>query len=76
MIGPGQYDKLCSLVRSRARATGAIVIVFGGEHGNGFSAQLPPSDVASIARVLREVADEVERDGVGAGGQRNDGTTS
>lgn len=62
MIGPGKYDKLCTLVRQRARAVGAVVFIVGGEHGSGFSAQLPPSEYATFAKALRDVADEIERD--------------
>jgi len=39
--GPGKYDDLCTLVRERAGADGAIVIVFGGTLGSGVSVQMP-----------------------------------
>lgn len=68
MIGPGKYDKLCTLVRHRARARGAILFVVAGEHGSGFSAQMPPEDYEYIVATLRYVADEIERDGLAAGG--------
>lgn len=59
-IGPGKYDDLCTYVREQAKATGAIVIVFDGEHGQGFSVQLPPWALHKIASVLRHVAREIE----------------
>jgi len=62
-IGPGKYDKLATLIRHRARATGVIVIVFGGEHGDGFSAQLPLDHTMSLPQILRSVADTIDRDG-------------
>lgn len=36
-LGPGKYDDLCTYVREKAKAEGAIVIVYGGERGQGFS---------------------------------------
>jgi hypothetical protein len=60
MIGPGKYDDLCTYVRVHAKAAGAIVIVFDGEHGPGFSCQLPPMALHKIATVLRTVAKEIE----------------
>ena len=62
MFGPGKYDRLCTLVRDRARARGAVLIVFDGEHGHGFSAQLPADGYDAVVLALRAVADEIERD--------------
>lgn len=63
MIGPGRYDALCTHVRLQAKAAGAIVIVLGGEKGDGFSAQLSPlMDGATIAWLLRDMARQIERD--------------
>ena len=62
MIGPGKYDDLATYVREKAKAVGAIVIVFQGKHGHGFSCQLPPSAVADVPSVLRQVANEIEQD--------------
>lgn len=67
MFGPGKYDRLCTLVRDRARARGAVLIVFDGEHGHGFSAQLPVEAYGAIVLALRSVADEIERDMTAAG---------
>lgn len=70
MIGAGKYDALCSYVRREAKAAGAIVMVFGGMHGEGFSAQLPPMlDGFTVARVLRDVAAQIERDAVAGTGR-------
>ena len=42
-IGPGKYDDLCTLLRERAgigeQGGGVLVIVLGGNRGNGFSCQ-------------------------------------
>ena len=60
-FGPGKYDAACTEIRERLHATGIILIVIGGEHGNGFSAQLPgylvletPEMLESVARQIRE----------------------
>ena len=58
-IGPGRYDKLCTLVRERAKATGAVVIVFGGERGDGFSMQAPMDITLDIATVLETMARQI-----------------
>ncbi len=60
--GPGKYDNICTLVREGTEARGVIVIILGGNLGNGFSAQFDPELAYSIdipAR-LREVADQME----------------
>jgi hypothetical protein len=62
MLGPGRYDALCTLARARAKARAALLIVIGGEHGDGFSAQLSREDMATVVRVLREVAATLEED--------------
>jgi hypothetical protein len=36
-VGPGKYHDLCTLVRGRAEAESAIVIVVNGKNGSGFS---------------------------------------
>ena len=61
-IGPGKYDDLCTYVREQAKAEGAIVIVFNGSKGHGFSAQLPlpPSELSTIASIFRDVARQID----------------
>jgi hypothetical protein len=66
-IGAGKYDKLATWVRERAKARGGVIlIVIGGEKGDGFSAQLAgvsSSDVLlRAAAALRGVANNIERD--------------
>lgn len=62
MQGPGKYDDWCSFVRFGTKAKGAMVLIFEGEHGNGFSSQLPPEQTAQIPDVLRQIADQIEAD--------------
>ena len=60
-IGPGKYDDLATIVRGQAAAEGVAVLVFNGAAGSGFSIQADPLIVATIPRVLRFMADEIEQ---------------
>lgn len=62
MFGPGKYDDLCTHVRNEARADAAIVIIFGGSKGNGFSTQGPIELQMQLPQLLRAVALQIERD--------------
>jgi molybdopterin synthase catalytic subunit len=62
MIGPGKYDALCSYVREQTKATGAIVIVMGGNHGDGFSAQTDALTLISLPKLLESVAAQIRAD--------------
>jgi hypothetical protein len=60
-LGPGKYDDLCTEVREKARARGAIVIVIEGDKGDGFSCQADllvtvrlPDLLESMAKQIRE----------------------
>lgn len=59
-IGPGKYDDLCTKAREEAGAEGAMLIIFGGKHGGGFSAQLPVTLTVDIPKILRDVARQIE----------------
>jgi hypothetical protein len=69
-IGPGKYDDVCTLVRERVGiggdvlSGGVIVIVFGGDKGNGFSCQADaittlklPDILENVARQMREATE-------------------
>ena len=62
MIGAGKYDELCTQARLGAKAKGAILIVLGGEHGNGFSGQFEAGVCVNLPSILREVAGQIEAD--------------
>lgn len=62
MIGAGKYDKLCTQVRSKARARGVLMIVVDGYMGSGFSCQLPADLMFKTPEMLRHMADEIEKD--------------
>lgn len=59
---PGKYNDLCTHVRKASHAAGAIVIVVGGDKGEGFSVQGDLTFMMAIPKMLRRVADEVEND--------------
>ena len=60
--GPSKYDRECTLVRESAQAKVVLVIVVGGDRGDGFAMQaggdVPPT---VVAKMLRNVADQIER---------------
>lgn len=62
-LGAGVYDDLCTYVREKAKAHSAIVMVFGGEHGAGFSCQAIGEVLLDLPRVLRVTADQIEKSG-------------
>jgi hypothetical protein len=55
-IGPGKYDDLCTLVRKRAKASGAVLIVFDGSKGPGFSVQATPMVTLQLPLLLEQIA--------------------
>ncbi len=59
-LGPGKYDHLATHVREQAKALGAIVIVFEGDHGSGFSVQAPLNITLKLPALLRTVAADIE----------------
>jgi hypothetical protein len=61
-LGPGKYDEACTAARVAARAQGALLLIFQGQHGNGFSAQVPADMLSRIPEGLRQVANEIESD--------------
>jgi len=62
MTGGGKYEEEARVLSEQLAATGIILIVLGGKRGNGFEVRIPPEDASALARVLREVADEMEED--------------
>lgn len=61
-IGPGKYDDLATLVHSRTKAIGVVLMVVGGTKGGGFSVQGPLDMVAALPGMLRNLARDIERD--------------
>jgi len=60
-IGPGKYDDLATYVREKTGAHSVIVVVIGGNKGEGFAMQT--DDVVIMMKtpeILRALADEIE----------------
>lgn len=61
-LGKGKYDDECTLVRERTNAMTAIVIIEGGDKGQGFSCQtIDPLVQVRLPQILRRVADDIEQ---------------
>lgn len=63
MKDKGKYDDICEYVREQTQAAGTLVIICDGNKGNGFSASF--TDVGlmvSIPTILRQVADQIEKE--------------
>jgi hypothetical protein len=59
----GKYNDLCTLLRERVRARGGVLLlIMGGERGNGLSIQATPDAFAELPATLRAVADQIEQD--------------
>lgn len=59
--GPGKYDAACTKALVETKAKVAILIVFGGEHGSGFSVNsVSPADELQLPKLLRDLADMIE----------------
>jgi hypothetical protein len=60
-IGPGKYDHLCTYVREQAHADAVLLIVLGGNLGNGFSCQSATEDLQKVLpSLLRQIAVQIE----------------
>lgn len=57
--GPGKYDALCTHVRKKANADGAIVIVIGGDRGPGFSVQVDAPTLLVLPELLEHMAAQI-----------------
>lgn len=59
-LGPGKYDKICEDARKAAKAVGAAVMIYHGEHGDGFSLVGPLEMIATLPNALRIMAKHIE----------------
>lgn len=60
--GPGKYDALATHVREATGAEGVVIMVVGGNQGNGFAVQAPLSLLLDLPRALHIVADGIAAD--------------
>jgi hypothetical protein len=61
-LGKGIYDDLCTYVREKSGGEGAVVIIFGGKNGSGFSAQADMGVQMGIPDMLELLAKEIRND--------------
>jgi hypothetical protein len=61
-IGPGKYDEALTVARQLCGATGAVLIVFGGENGPGYSCQATLEMMETMPNMLRLMANGIEAD--------------
>jgi len=61
-IGRARYDEACGEARMTTEAEGVLLIVFGGNKGNGFSAQIPQHLLMQVPEILRYVAEQIQKD--------------
>jgi hypothetical protein len=62
-FGPGKYDDELTDVRAKTRAAGALLLIFDGTKGSGFSAQLSLELTLKLPAILRDVARQIEAKG-------------
>ncbi len=62
MIGPGKYDGECRVLQELLQANGVLLAVVGGKKGTGFSCAASLPNLKILPGVLREIADQLERD--------------
>lgn len=61
-IGPGKYDEETTMIQARTQAAGVILIVIGGNKGEGFSCQATLEVTLALPKMLRTIADQMEAD--------------
>jgi hypothetical protein len=66
--GPGKYDDLATYVRKKvgipyaSGGGGVIVIVIGGDKGDGFAVQADPETTMKVPELLDYIAAEIRKD--------------
>jgi hypothetical protein len=67
-LGPGKYDDICTYVVEQVgiseRGGGAIVIVLGGNRGNGFACQADLRTTLLLPDMLEDIARQIRADGI------------
>ena len=61
-IGPGKYDDICTTARKQTGAQGCLLIILGGDKGNGFSCQADPMTTFTLPDLLEDIARQIRRD--------------
>jgi len=60
---PGKYDVFCVDALEKTNAECAVLMIFHGNRGNGFSVNSTSMDIVySLPEKLRDMADQIEND--------------
>jgi hypothetical protein len=62
MRGPGKYDDVLTEAREKTKADGAVLIVMGGDKGDGFAVQVPIEKLFGLPDVLEYMAKQIRAD--------------
>ena len=62
-FGPGVYDDELTEVREKVKAHGAVLVIFDGVKGSGFSAHLSLGLTLALPTILRSIAKQIEDSG-------------
>jgi hypothetical protein len=62
LIGPGKYDDETTMVQKATNAIGVVLLVFGGNKGDGFSVQATLEMTLLLPTILRTIADQLDAD--------------
>lgn len=60
-IGPGAYDKECTAARVSAKGRACVLIILGGDRGDGFSCQADLATTLRLAEMLEATAKEIRK---------------
>jgi hypothetical protein len=63
-FGPGKYDDICTIVHEEIGGQ-VILIVLGGNRGNGFACQTDLSTLIALPDLLEDMAKQLRKDAEG-----------
>ena len=69
--GPGVYDVECTQIRTSTGARAVLLIVLGGQRGDGFSCQADLVTTVMLPDILERVAREIRASGPFAEGKKS-----
>lgn len=61
-FGPGRYDDEVTALRERYHAHGVVLIIIGGDKGEGFSMQADLETTLRLPEMLEYVAAQIRED--------------
>jgi hypothetical protein len=61
-IGPGKYDDICSKIRQEVNAKGVVLLILGGDKGDGFSCQAEKHLLECLRLCLEQSAEAMKQD--------------